>query len=153
MKRELVVAAAIPCLAIANATAALAQQASASAVLHQVDGSAIMAEGLYLDSGAPSDILVVSGEAVGLDPAGVYISLLYDARSKPAGPLACEPSPDSTLTEEQMFVGVWTVNPDGTGTLFAVKTDASYVPLRDVGTMSVREGPEFGVVACGEIRP
>jgi Icc-related predicted phosphoesterase len=53
-----------------------------------------------------------------------------------------------------MFVGTWTVAPDGTGTLNATKTGDSYVPLDDIGTVSIREVVEVGLPeleACGRV--
>ena len=94
----------------------------------------------------------MSGTATGLDPNNFYISLLYDQRSVPGGPLACEPSDSSTLTGAQMFAGAWQVSADGTGTLNFTKTGPPYVPLAEIATMSIRGAAEdFERVACGRI--
>jgi hypothetical protein len=51
-----------------------------------------------------------------------------------------------------MFVGVWSVDSNGNGTLTADKSGASYVPLQDVHTISFRAASiGFNVVGCGEI--
>src|SRR5215211_6207357 len=71
-----------------------------SARLHPYNQSGIKGKINFLDTGTA---LIVSGTATGLDPENFYISLLYDVGSVPGGPLACEPSADNTLTEDQMF--------------------------------------------------
>jgi hypothetical protein len=133
---------------------ALDDPSTGSARLHQVDRSGITARIVFLDTGDPTTGLIVSGTAKGLDPEDTYITLVYDDGSVPGGPLACEPPPDNDQTEAQMFVGTWVVAPDGTGTLNATKTGASYVPLDDIGTVSVREVVEVGLPeleACGKV--
>ncbi len=129
----------------------LNQQATGSAQLSQISGSGIRGQILFLDSGSSTNGLVVSGFATGLDPTAAYISLRYDTGSVPGGPLACEPSSPDPLTGAQMFVGAWTVNSDGTGTLFAIKSGASYTPLSAIGSISIRRVPGGVLQACGQI--
>ncbi|HJQ71353.1 MAG TPA: hypothetical protein VKA70_20410 [Blastocatellia bacterium] len=128
---------------------ALADRTTGSAKLHPYNQSGVKGRINFVDTGTT---LIVSGTATGLDPNNFYISLLYDVGSVPGGPLACEPSEDNTLTEDQMFAGIWTVAPDGTGTLNFTKSGPLYVPIRDVDTVSIRgEAEGFDRVACGEI--
>lgn len=129
----------------------LAQQETGRTQLHSIDQSGIRGVILFLDTGSPSTGLIVSGFATGLDPAAGYISLRYDARSVPGGPHACEPSAFNNLTFPQMFVGSWTVNVDGTGTLFAVKTTGTYTPLSEIQNISIRRVPGGILQACGVI--
>ena len=96
----------------------------------------------------------VTGEAEGLTPGDPYVSLVYDADSEATGPNACEPSPTSTLTFVQMFLGLWTVDDDGDGTLGPTVIPTA---LSDIGTVSIRNtaintgfGPH-AVLACGEV--
>ena len=64
--------------------------------------------------------LIVKGQATGLDPTKTYVSLDYTTPA--TGPTACEPGGD--LSFAQMFLGTWSVNSSGEGTLVAVKTAA-----------------------------
>jgi hypothetical protein len=129
-----------------------------SADLNPIDESGIRARIAFLDSGSPQNQLVVAGVATGLDPTQTYVTLVYDREAAFEGPLACVPSrTPSPLTSDQMIVGFWTVAPDGTGSLFAVKTGVSYVPLREVGAASIRVvlGPPpagFVLQACGQVQ-
>lgn len=135
--------------------------------------------------------LTVTGEAHGLDPeAPGYVSLFYDKRSSVQGSpasgnaavnaSACEPGVDPDhplfLTAGQMEIGpgddpgpldLWNVDPDGTAILGPTSTH-EYVPVRKIGTVSIRDlriaqvdldgdgqpepgtGPE-AVVACGVV--
>ncbi len=132
-----------------------AEPSTGAARPHAIDRSGIQAQILFLDTGSPDKGLVVSGFATGLDPGAAYFSLIYDVGSVPGGPAACTPS-GPALSGAQMGVGFWEVAPDGTGSLFAVKTGASYAPLDAVGAVSVRIvlGPPpagFVLQACGQI--
>ena len=108
----------------------------------------------FFDDGST---LWVVGEAEGLTPGHIYESLVYDIGSVHEGPDACEPTifdpsdPNNILAT--MFLGFWTVDPDGNGTFFETNT----TPLDKIGTVSIRDvainggmGPE-AVVACGEV--
>lgn len=126
-----------------------------SARLHPIDQSGIRARVAFLDTGSPVGGLIVSAIATGLDPAQTYFSLVYDTGSAPSGPGACAPS--GLLTPAQMSVGFWNVASDGTGTLFAAKQGDGYVPLDEIGAMSIRIvlGPPpagFVLQACGRVR-
>ncbi len=142
--------------AAAPVAATAADQAIGKSHLQQIEQSGVRARILFLDSGSADTGLVVSGEATGLDPQASYFSLVYDRGARPRGPGACLPGGDPPLTGDQMGVGFWQVGPDGTGTLFAIKTGSAYVPLDDVGAVSVRivlgPPPEgFVLEACGRV--
>jgi hypothetical protein len=155
MKR-LVLFVAVTALVVFTWAGARAEPALGAARLHQVDQSGVKARILFLDSGSPDTGLVVAGTATGLDPTQAFFTLVYDAGALPAGPRACEPSPANNLTVDQMGVDFWTVNPDGTGNLFRIKTDSAYAPLSDIGAVSIRHvvGPPpegFILQACGRV--
>jgi len=123
---------------------------------HEINNSGIQGHIFVVDNGSN---LVVVGAATGMDPTKSYFSLFYDKGSVPGGPNACVPSANSDLTGPQMFIANWSVDPEGTGTLVRPsKTGAAYVPLSDIGTVSIRQNtpgqnpPFFNiVVACGEV--
>lgn len=138
-------------------------QATAKAVLLPINESGIHGRIVFLDTGSPDNLLVISGTARGLDTSQgqVYFSLLYNVGSVSTGPAACTPAPPPApqITDAQMFTAFWRVDPDGTGTLLATKSGDFYVPLSQVATMSIREAtpgsnpPFFNVLrACGQIR-
>ena len=125
----------------------------------------------FVDDGAT---LTITGTATGLTPGIPYGSLIYDKESEDDGPEACEPAIFDPAEEgfilPTMFIGIWIVAPDGTGTLSAINIvddDTGmrvYVPLDLIGTVSIRDltvpnpGPPFfdgsgpaAVVACGEL--
>ena len=134
-----------------SATLIAKGDATGHARLHAIDQSGIRAEIFFVDNGST---LWVLGAAEGLDPSQTYISLVYGEGSFPGGPHACEPSTTHPITFPQMFVGTWTVDPDGTGVLSAKKTGASYVAVGDAGTISIRQRVAVGLPqlrACGEI--
>jgi len=126
----------------------LAQEASlGSSRLHPHVGSGVQGRILYLDSGNADDGLVVSGSATGLDPNEGYVTLLYDPSTVPGGPTACKGFP--------VTAGFWGVDPDGNGSLFAILTGSSYIPLSAIGTNSIRmllNAPPFPLQACGRTR-
>lgn len=105
--------------------------------------------------------LTVTGEASGLDPEVVYVSLFYDKRSSVQGSpesgnaatnaSACEPGLGEDhpqfLTAGQMEIGPgtspgplawWDVDPDGTATLGPTSTH-EYVSVKKIGTVSIRD--------------
>jgi hypothetical protein len=137
---------------------------TAKALILPINASGIQGRIVFLDTGSPDNLLVISGTATGLDAAqqgDVYFSLLYNVGSVATGPTACIPAPPPApqITKAQMFTAFWRVNPDGMGTLLATKSGDFYVPLSQVGTMSIREAtpgsnaPFFNVLrACGQIR-
>jgi hypothetical protein len=155
MKR-LVVACIMGFASMVLSSLAVSAQGTGSAQLAEIDSSGIQARVVFLDSGSRQNGLVVSGVATGLDPNQFYISLLYDTGSTAEGPAACLPTGPG-ITPGQMIVGLWRVAANGTGTLFAIKNGDSYVPLRNVGTMSIRvvlgPAPQGAVLeACGRVR-
>jgi hypothetical protein len=139
-----------------SSVGALSSPSTGSATLHPIDRSGIKARMDFLDTHDDDTGLIISGTATGLDPGKIYISLLHDNDSVPGGPRACEISRD-TFDEEQMFIGRWEVNADGTGTMFSIQFHGGYIPLSDIGTVSIREftipgRPDLApVVACGQI--
>jgi hypothetical protein len=158
MKKVFVLLTLSLALVGSSSMAALPQEVrTGSARLNSINGSEIEARIVFLDTGPPLNELIVAGRARGLDPTQSYVTLVYDAGSVAEGPAACTPSGIvPPLTPDQMFVGSWEVSENGTGELFAVKTGSSYVPLRAVGTTSVRVvlGPPpegFVLQACGEV--
>src|SRR5438128_2503281 len=92
---------------------------------------------------------------ISVDKTGAgYVTLndfsvpLHDG-SAACGVTACV-EPTANSLEFEMEVGVWHVAPNGNGTISANKTGPSYVPLRDVLTISIRvQSIDFNVVACG----
>jgi hypothetical protein len=156
---------------------------TATADLHPINGSGVSGQVTIVDDG--ETIEVTDGHAEGLDPENVidlgvpqgYLSLFYDKASAPKGPEACEPgifaheahsdqvrrvNPHPLgaehplfLTDAQMLGAFWIVEEDGTGT--PVDLEGAYVPVEEVGTISIRDlrindgfGPE-AVVACGKV--
>ena len=100
----------------------------------------------------------VTGEAEGLTPGDMYISLVYDIGSETEGPDACEPTifdptdPNNILAT--MFLDFWNVDGDGNGTLGPL---VNLTPLSLIGAVSIRNlainggfGPH-AVLACGEV--
>lgn len=138
---------------LALTTPVSAATRTADARQHPIDHSGIHSRITFVDTGTS---LTVHGVARGLDPTKVYFSLIYDTGSVPGGPNACEETNDS-LTETQMFVGVWDSKAQ---TLSATKTGPSYAALGTFRTVSIRqvkdpskpisEENQF-LVACGEV--
>jgi hypothetical protein len=127
---------------------ALGTEFAGTATLHQIDESGIEAEIGFLDTGTE---LFVTGRASGLDPGQAYISLVYDNGSVPSGPLACAPSDENDMSFEQMLLGPWQVESNGNGKLSSVKAGPSYVPLKEIGSVSVRLVQGFQLQACGKV--
>ena len=127
-----------------------------SATLHPFNQSGVKARMTFVDTHNDLTGFTTTGTATGLDPDKIYVSLIYDNGSVPGGPNACEPV-DNTIDEEQMFVGRWVVNEDGTGTLTEVNIEGAYVPLSEFGVVAIREltvpgRPDlFPLIACGQI--
>ena len=152
MKKRLLVVL-VAALVIAVPVVAFAGHfATGQANLHSENESGITATINFADDGST---LTVNGTATGLTPSVLYASLIYDRASVPSGPLACEPilPPGHRFDiEPTMFLGFWTNNDDGTGTLVAVNTNggSDYVPLDDFKTVSVRNASSgFALAACG----
>lgn len=112
----------------------------------------------FVDDGTD---LHITGTVRGLDPAGIYISLVYDIKSVPGGPLGCEPAifdpTDPGFLLPTMFVGFWAVDGAGNGTLAETNIEGAYVPLGRFKSVSIRDirinngfGPT-AIVACGEV--
>ncbi len=138
-------------------------------------GSGIEAHIILVDTGTEN---VYVGVATGMIPGEFYVSLIYDVLSPVDGPSACAPgidpnsgAPGALTDPDQMFIGFWVPvdAPVGTprtlemhaltsmgpppvfGPEQTVKTGAQYTPIGDIGTMSIRQAPDFNVVACGEL--
>lgn len=87
--------------------------------------------------------LTVTGRGSGFIPGRVYASLVYDTGSVATGPRACL-STNRTIPFNAMILGIWVVDALGNGVLASVKTGPLYVPLRQIGTASVREDTNVG---------
>src|SRR5437867_4414688 len=133
---------------LALSAALFAANSLGHARLHQIGGSGITGEVFIADTGTRLRVL---GLASGLNPAHSYISLIYGGGSVPGGPNACEP--DGTLNGPKMVVGLWDVDPDGSGTLVVSnKTGPAYTPVTTAGTISIRDITLSGALqACGEV--
>ena len=133
-----------------------------TANLHPVNESGVNARIEFFEDG---ETLTVTGAASGLDPAESYVTLIYDNGSQPDGPTPCQPTifdpTDPGFLLPTMFVGAWSVDDNGRGTLVAINTNfgADYVPLERFRSTSVRlvTGPPppggtipmTQLVACG----
>ncbi len=98
-------------------SAAASEQAEGQVNVIPFAGQNFQAAIEIVDTGSA---LLVEGEASGLDPTKTYVSLDYT--TPPTGPSACEPG--GTLSFAQMFLGTWSVDSEGKGSLIAVKTAA-----------------------------
>jgi hypothetical protein len=162
---------------------------------HPVGGSGIQGHIMVIDTGTSQ---IIHGTATGLNPAHPYFSLIYTLGSHPGGisesmtlPSTSNAIPPcgglnqqgaSTINTNQMVVGFWQVNPDGTGTLDDVKSATgnsqdplfmsipgvaaalesfgyvfganSYAPTGTWATMSIRDAAQnFALQACGLAHP
>lgn len=117
------------------------------------------------------EVTSVDGEASGLKPSRPYGSLFYDKLSSPQGSptsgesalnaSACEPGagPDHPLfiTLEQMIIsdggliGSWNVAGNGDATLDGAAVE--YVPLKKIGTVSIRDFSLLPQVLAGDLAP
>lgn len=132
---------------------ALATQpfATAEATQHPVNQSGVRGHITFTET---ADGVAVAGTATGLEPStGRYETLVYDVGSVPGGPIACEPTGGLGFTD--MFVGVWSVDAAGNGTLNQL--NRAIAPIGEFDTVSIRDttinngiGPE-AVVACGQV--
>lgn len=145
--------------------------------LKETNNSGITGQATITDDGTE---VTVTGSASDMDPDNAfdpegepptgYLSLFYDKASTPAGPRVCEPGVGEFghsggrglgeehplhLTDAQMLGGFWIVDANGDGTL--VDLEGAYVPVDEIGTMSIRDlringgfGPD-AVVACGKV--
>ena len=138
---------------IALAQPSAAKRSTGGANLHQIEKSGIRGRIQFIDNGDAESGLEVRGTDTGLDPTVFYISLVYDSGAKPSGPSACAPSTPGALSGAQMFVGAWQVDAEGNGTLNALKTGPTYVALRKIGAMSIRDGVTRALLACGKATP
>ena len=174
IKRLMVLITVMAALVTTSGVAYAGEKIRAEAELAPIGSSGISAEITFVDNPA-AKTLTIRGEAEGLDPTKTYFSLLYNVGSPSVGPNPCEPTNDS-INFIQMLVGFWSVNADGEGRLFTVKSMAgnsnlmanaqllaqlgfppvanvpSYVGLDKIGNMSVRDvNAGFVVRACGDI--
>ncbi len=148
-KRSMTPAVAVLLAAFAVLVPVHAGQALGSARQHPIDGSGTQGRIVFLDSGTSESGLVVSGTATGLDPAQAYVTLVYDRGATPGGPAACLPT--RGLNGAQMFVGFWSVDPSGHGSLFVQKSGDGYASLNELGAVSIRAG-DMSLQACGRVR-
>lgn len=152
---------AIPTIALA----AHSGSATGRATFHPENKSGVKGRVRFKDDGST---LRVRGRASGLDPKGFYVSLIYDNGSVPGGPNACEPT--NRNLGRRMFIGVWSVDGSGDGTLSASTGaigEPPYAGLNEFRTISIRlfpgpPGPGPGtdlwdeegpppLVACGQV--
>jgi hypothetical protein len=149
--RKLLIALGTASLVAVSVYADHSAVVTAQATQHPVNQSG--AKGRINFMSVPGGLLV-TGTATGLAPSvGRYVSLVYDLPSVPGGPTVCEP----VEPIDGMFVGIWSVNSSGNGTLIQVVPPGEVAPLSVIDTISIRDttinegfGPE-AVVACGEI--
>jgi hypothetical protein len=143
-------------LTLLGSSVASADTTTVTANIHQIDKSGIKAELTFVDDGAS---LNATGTGTGFELNKFYLSLVYEAGSKPAGPQACEspyPPDDPRYLADfnQRFLGFWFFGPSTTkffitGSFVATdngaqfvpgpKTGGNYVPLSRLGTVSIRE--------------
>ncbi len=137
-----------------SSVGALSSPSTGSATLHPYDRSGVRAQMDFVDTQDENTGLIIIGTATGLDPTKIYFSSLHE--SVPGGPHACEIS-ESGFDEERIFTITWHVNPDGTGTLFAIQNEGAYLSLSDFDTVGIRELTVAGrpdlapLVACGQV--
>lgn len=125
--------------------------ATAEATQHPVNQSGAHGHVMFTQT---ADGVAVAGTATGLEPSvGRYETLVYDVGSVPGGPVACEPTGGLGFTA--MFVGVWSVDAAGNGTL--IQLNRAIAPIGEFDSVSIRDttinrgiGPE-AVVACGQV--
>lgn len=142
---------------VTSSIGAQAGPSTGKAQLHPINHSSITAKISLLDTGNNVTGLIISGTARGLNPNESYVSIIYDNPNVPGeeGP-SCILA-DNLLDFEEEFAGRWSVDPDGTGTLFETNVTSAYVPLSRLDAISIlrEEGdrpPEsFELVACGKI--
>jgi len=82
--------------------------------------------------------LTVMGSGTGFVPGLSHVSFFYGIPSKARGPAACLPPTPNLFTPQQMLVGYWMPLSGINRTLVARKTGIYYVPLTQIGTMSIR---------------
>jgi hypothetical protein len=113
---------AVVAAALAVAGVAIAGQASFTtghATQHSVNGSGAQGRIDFLQTQSG---VAVTGTSTGLHPSfGRYVTLVCDRGSVPGGPTACEP----TMPMAGMFVGIWSVDANGNGTLIQVAHDVA----------------------------
>jgi hypothetical protein len=117
---------------------------TARAILHPENGSEIQAWFTISDDGRR---LAVTGTATGLRPGSLYTSFLYGGNTVARGPNACTAESGGL----SLGLGRWNVDVAGNGTLTTTLTGDKYVPISEIGTVSVRDvSLAFELVACGE---
>ena len=100
--------------------------------LHQVGGSRIKARLSFNDDGTT---LTVEGTAKRLNPANQYGSLIY---------------PNPGCMPGAVFLGFWSVNPDGSGTLAASVGGGVLATALSSSVRNVSAGNQL--VACGNVK-
>ncbi len=172
----LLVAMGIWALLVTSGIAFASEATEAEAALASIGNSGVTAEIEWRDTGTS---LQVTGEAEGLNPNAVYVSLIYDLGSVATGPTACDPT-SNALTFEQMFMGFWlpmgssertlqmfngrlgfdpstgTFSFTSTPTPAGGKTGEFFTPIGTFATVSVRQVIDFATLnvpvrACGVV--
>lgn len=103
--------------------------------------------------------LSVFGFGNGFDPNKHYHTLIYDTGATPSGPTACRPSanPPVPLSTDQMQIGAWQKIGGTSRSLFGVRSGLAYVPLANIGVISVRRHDQTGATvqlvlqSCGAV--
>ena len=142
---------------VTSSIGAQAGPSTGKAQLHPINHSGIKAKISFLDTGNDVTGLIISGTVKGLDPNESYVSIIYDNPNVPGdGGPSCSLA-DNLLDFEEEFAGRWTVESDGTGTLFLTSTTSAYVPLSRIDAVSIlrdegdRPPESFELVACGKV--
>ena len=105
--------------------------------------------------------LTVYGSGTGFNPVKHYHTLIYDSGAVSSGPQACLPSaaPPVPLSTDQMQIGSWQPIGSTTRTLVGTRRGAAYVPLVNIGVVSVRRHDQTGATvqlvreSCGDVVP
>jgi hypothetical protein len=117
-------------------------------------GPGITARLMLIDTGRQ---LQVFGSGQGFAAGKHYHTLIYDSGAQASGPQACIPSanPPVPLTTDQMQIGAWQPIGANRRTLLGVRKGSAYVPLANIGAISVRRHDQTGATvqlvlqACG----
>lgn len=107
------------------------------------------------------NVLTVFGAGRGFNPAKHYHTLIYDADAQASGPRACIPSGTAAVpfSTDQMQVAAWQPIGSTTRVLTGIRRGAAYVPIENIGVVSVRRHDQTGATvqlvleSCGDVVP
>ena len=132
-------------------TGVMAPQASSLGIarLQPVNGSGVRAWVLFV--GIEDIGLEVYGIAQGLDPNEMYVSLVSNSTEMKVSDTSFTDPPNSP--KRKGVVGVWLVNDNGTGSLFA-NLDLNVLSLDSlpINTVSIIRDRDSQLQACGKVR-